>query len=134
KAVRALYVLDSRPIITGEHLTDAKPNQIPVEGTVVEFQLDNVGGRIFKNETGKHVKDYMAIVLDDRVMSAPIIQSAISTRGQITMAGGSLQAASDLALVLRAGALPVPLRIAEVRNIGASLGEDSIRQGMLAGA
>jgi len=133
KAVRALYVLDSRPIITGEYLTDAKPNQVPIEGTVVEFQLNNEGGRRFKNETGKHVKDYMAIVLDDRVMSAPIIQSAISTRGQITMGGGSLQAASDLALVLRAGALPVPLRIAEVRNIGASLGEDSIRQGMLAG-
>jgi preprotein translocase subunit SecD len=134
KAVRGLYVLDSRPIITGEYLTDAKPNQVPIEGTVVEFQLNNEGGRRFKSETGKHVKDYMAIVLDDRVMSAPIIQSAIGTRGQITMGGGSLQAASDLALVLRAGALPVPLRIAEVRNIGASLGEDSIRQGFLAGA
>lgn len=134
KAVRPLYLLDARPIITGEYISGAKPNQVPVEGTVVEFQLTNEGGRRFKNETGKHVKDYMAIVLDDRVMSAPIIQSAISTRGQITMAGGSLQAASDLALVLRAGALPVPLRIAEVRNIGASLGEDSIRQGMLAGA
>jgi preprotein translocase subunit SecD len=134
KAVRGLYVLDSRPIITGEYLTDAKPNQVPIEGTVVEFQLNNEGGRRFKSETGKHVKDYMAIVLDDRVMSAPIIQSAIGTRGQITMGGGSLQAASDLALVLRAGALPVPLRIAEVRNIGASLGEDSIRQGFMAGA
>jgi preprotein translocase subunit SecD len=134
QAVRGLYVLDSRPIITGEYLTDAKPNQVPIEGTVVEFQLNNEGGRRFKSETGKHVKDYMAIVLDDRVMSAPIIQSAIGTRGQITMGGGSLQAASDLALVLRAGALPVPLRIAEVRNIGASLGEDSIRQGFLAGA
>ena len=134
KAVRGLYVLDSRPIITGEYLTDAKPNQVPIEGTVVEFQLNNEGGRRFKSETGKHVKDYMAIVLDDHVMSAPIIQSAIGTRGQITMGGGSLQAASDLALVLRAGALPVPLRIAEVRNIGASLGEDSIRQGFMAGA
>jgi len=133
RAMRALYVLDARPIITGEYLTDAKPNQVPIEGTVVEFQLNNEGGRRFRTETGKHVKDYMAIVLDERVMSAPIIQSAIGTRGQITMGGGSLQAASDLALVLRAGALPVPLRIAEVRNIGASLGEDSIRQGMLAG-
>jgi preprotein translocase subunit SecD len=133
QALRALYVLDARPIITGDYLTDAKPNQVPIEGTVVEFQLNNEGGRRFKSETGKHVKDYMAIVLDDRVMSAPIIQSAIGTRGQITMGGGSLQAASDLALVLRAGALPVPLRIAEVRNIGASLGEDSIRKGILAG-
>ena len=132
--MRGLYVLDSRPIITGDYLTDAKPNQIPIEGTVVEFQLNNEGGRRFRVETGKHVKHYMAIVLDDRVMSAPIIQSAIGTRGQITMGNGSLQAATDLALVRRAGALPVPLRVAEARNIGASLGEDSIRKGILAGA
>jgi preprotein translocase subunit SecD len=134
KAVRNLYALDARPIITGDYIQDAKPNQVPVEGVIVEFQLSNEGGRRFKTETGKHVKHYMAIVLDERVMSAPIIQSAIGTRGQITMGGGSLQAASDLALVLRAGALPVPLKVAEVRNIGASLGEDSIRQGLMAGA
>lgn len=131
--MRGLYVLDSRPIITGEYLTDARPNQVPIEGTVVEFQLNNEGGRRFRTETGKHVKDYMAIVLDDRVMSAPVIQSAIGTRGQITMGGGGLQAATDLALVLRAGALPVPLKVAEARNIGASLGEDSIRKGITAG-
>lgn len=132
--MRGLYVLDARPIITGDYLTDAKPNQVPIEGVVVEFQLNNEGGRRFRVETGKHVQHYMAIVLDDRVMSAPIIQSAIGTRGQITMGNGSLQAATDLALVLRAGALPVPLRVAEARNIGASLGEDSIRKGILAGA
>jgi preprotein translocase subunit SecD len=131
--MRQLYVLDSRPIITGDYLTDAKPNQVPIEGTVVEFTLSNEGGRRFRSETGKHVKDYMAIVLDDRVMSAPIIQSAIGTRGQITLGGGGLQQATDLALVLRAGALPVPLRVAEARNIGASLGADSIRQGITAG-
>ncbi len=130
---RALYVLDARPIITGEYLTDAKPNTIPVEGTIVEFQLNNEGGRRFKSETGKHVRDYMAIVLDDRVMSAPVIQSAIGTRGQITMGGSGLQAAQDLALVLRAGALPVPLKVAETRSIGASLGQDSIQKGITAG-
>ena len=131
---RPLYVLDARPIITGEYLTDAKPNQVPVEGTVVEFQLSNEGGRRFRTETARHIKDYMAIVLDDRVMGRPpIIQSAIGTRGQITMGQGrDLQQAQDLALVLRAGALPVPLKIAEVRNIGASLGQDSINKGMLA--
>jgi len=131
--LRPLYMLDARPIITGEVLTDAKPNSIPIEGTVVEFQLSNEGGRKFKNETAKHVNDYMAIVLDDRVMSAPVIKSAIGTRGQITMGGGDLQAAQDLALVLRAGALPAPLKVAEVRNIGASLGQDSINKGILAG-
>ena len=132
-AYRGLYVLDARPIITGEYLTDAKPNTVPGEGTIVEFQLNNEGGRRFKSETGKHVRDYMAIVLDDRVMSAPVIQSAIGTRGQITMGGSGLQAAQDLALVLRAGALPVPLKVADRRTIGASLGQDSIDKSVRAG-
>ena len=131
---RPIYMLDSRPIITGEYLTDAKPNQVPIEGTVVEFTLNNEGGRRFRTETAKHIQDYMAIVLDQRVMGRPpVIQSAIGTRGQITMGQGrSLQEAQDLALVLRAGALPVPLRVAEVRSIGASLGQDSIRNGIRA--
>jgi preprotein translocase subunit SecD len=132
---KPLYVLDSRPIITGEYLTDAKPNSIPGEGTIVQFTLNNEGGRRFRNETAKHIQDYMAIVLDDRVMGRPpVIQSAIGTSGQITMGQGrSLQEAQDLALVLRAGALPVPLKVAEVRSIGASLGADSIHSGMIAG-
>ncbi len=133
KVLRSLYVLDSRPIITGESITDAKPNSVPIEGTVVEFQLSNEGGRKFKNETAKHVNDYMAIVLDNRVMSAPVIRSAIGNRGQITMGGGALAQAQDLAIVLRAGALPVPLKVAEIRNIGASLGQDSINKGITAG-
>lgn len=133
QSYRPLYVVDARPIITGEYLTNAKPNNTPIEGTVVEFELNNEGGRRFRNETGKHVGDYMAIVLDDRVMGRPpVIQSAIGTRGQITMGNRDLQAAQDLALVLRAGSLPVPLKIAEVRSIGASLGEDSIAKGRLA--
>jgi preprotein translocase subunit SecD len=130
---RPLYVLDSRPIITGEYIQDAKPNTVPIEGNVVEFQLNNEGGRRFKNETARHIKDYMAIVLDQRVMSAPVIQSAIGNRGQITMGGSDLQEAQDLALVLRAGSLPVPLRVEEVRTIGPSLGQDAIDQGIRAG-
>jgi preprotein translocase subunit SecD len=133
KWMRQLYVVDARPIITGDYLTKAKPNSVPIEGTVVEFELSNEGGRRFKSETGKHVNDYMAIVLDDRVMSAPVIKSAIGSRGQITMGGGSLQAAQDLALVLNAGALPVPLRVAESMQIGASLGQDSIHSAIVAG-
>jgi preprotein translocase subunit SecD len=134
KLYRTMYVLDAKPIITGENLTDAKPNSSPTEGTIVEFQFNNEGGRKFRNETSKHIKDYMAIVLDDRVMGRPpVIQSAIGSRGQITMGGRDLQAASDLALVLRAGSLPTPLKIAEVRSIGASLGQDSVSKGMTAG-
>jgi preprotein translocase subunit SecD len=133
RTYRAMYVLDARPIITGEYLTDAKPTQTPNEGTVVEFTLNNEGGRRFRNETGKHIHDYMTIVLDSLVMSAAVIQGAIGTRGQITLGGRDLQAAQDLALVLRAGALPVPLKIAEVRNIGPSLGADSIHSSIRAG-
>ena len=129
-AYRPIYVLDSRPIITGQYLTDAKPNTSPTEGTIVEFQFNNEGGRRFRTETSRHIQDYMAIVLDDRVMGRPpVIQSAIGTRGQITMGGRDLQAASDLALVLRAGSLPTPLKIVEIRNVGPSLGQDSIDAG-----
>jgi preprotein translocase subunit SecD len=129
-----LYLVDSRPIITGEYLTDAKPGNDPTEGNYVSFTLNNEGGRRFRSETGKHVGDYMAIVLDDRVMGRPpVIQSAIGTRGQITMRGADLQKTQDLALVLRAGALPVPLKVVESRTIGSSLGADSIRDGIHAG-
>jgi preprotein translocase subunit SecD len=129
-----LYLVDARPIITGESLTDAKPGTDPTEGNIVQFTLNNEGGRRFRTETGKHIGDYMAIVLDDRVMGAPpVIQSAIGTRGQITMRGADLQHVQDLALVLRAGALPVPLKVVESRTIGGSLGADSIRDGIHAG-
>jgi preprotein translocase subunit SecD len=130
---RTLYVLDAREILRGDYIQDANPSESPIDGTVVEFQLNNEGGRRFRMETAKHIQDYMAIVLDDKVMGRPpVIQSAIGTRGQITLGQRNLQQAQDLALVLRAGALPVPLRVAEVRNIGASLGEDSIRRGTMA--
>jgi preprotein translocase subunit SecD len=132
---RTLYVLDSRSILDGTYITNANPNNTPIDGTVVEFQLSNEGGRRFRTETAKHIQDYMAIVLDDRVMGRPpVIQSAIGTRGQITLGHRDIQQAQDLALVLRAGALPVPLKIADVRSIGASLGDDAIRQGLSAGA
>src|SRR4051812_25242227 len=136
KAFKEFYVVDAKPIVTGESLIDARPNTSPLEGTIVQFTLDNTGGRRFKAETGRHVHDYMAIVLDGRVMGRPpIIQSAIGTSGQITMGQGrDIRDAQDLALVLRAGALPVPLRVAEVRNIGPSLGQDSINKGFRAGA
>jgi preprotein translocase subunit SecD len=132
---RALYVLDAKPIITGEFLTDAKPNSSPTEGNLVQFTMNNEGGRRFRTETARHIKDHMAIVLDQRVMGQPpVIQGAIGTNGQITMGGKDLQAAQDLALVLRAGSLPVPLKVVEVRQIGASLGQDSIHKGIVAGA
>lgn len=129
-----LYMLDSRPILTGEFLTNARPNTSPAEGNLVEFEVSNVGGRRLRTETSRHIGDYMAIVLDDIVIGQPpVIKGVISTKGQITMTGKPLQAAQDLALVLRAGALPVPLKVVETRQIGASLGQDSIDKGIRAG-
>ena len=129
---KTYYVVDHKPITTGEYITNARPNQSP-EGTIVEFELSNEGGRHFREETGKHIQDYMAIVLDGRVMGRPpVIEGAIGTRGQITMGGKGLAEAQDLALVLRAGALPVPLRVAELQTIGPTLGQDSIDKGMRA--
>ena len=131
---RALYVLDQRPILTGEYLIDAKPNIDPMDGALVQFTLNQEGGRRFKNETGRHLKDYLATVLDERVVSSPaVIQSAIATRGQITMGGRDISSAQEFATVLNAGKLPVPLKVVEMRNIGPSLGEDAIRKGMQAG-
>ena len=132
---RPLYVLESRAIIRGDqHLKDARPNTDPIEGNLVLFELTNEGGRRFGAETAKHIGDNLAIVLDDVVMGTPpVIQDVIRTRGQITMRGKPLQEAQDLALVLRAGSLPVPLRIMEVRSLGASLGEDAIDEGTRAG-
>jgi preprotein translocase subunit SecD len=135
RVYRPLYVLDAKPIITGEFLTDAKPNTSPTEGNIVQFTMNNEGARRFRTETSRHIKDYMAIVLDQRVMGhPPVIQSAIGANGQITMGGKDLQAAQDLALVLRAGSLPVPLKVVDWRQIGASLGQDSIHKSITAGA
>jgi len=134
RVYRPLYVLDAKPIITGEYLTDAKPNTSPTEGNLVTFTMNNEGARRFRTETSRHIKDFMAIVLDQHVMGRPPqIQSAIGANGQITMGGRDLQAAQDLALVLRAGSLPVPLKVADVRVIGASLGQDSIHKATTAG-
>ncbi len=136
RAFRPVYALQERPIITGEYLIDAKARIDPLMNqAIVVFQLSRRGGRIFERETGKRVGDYMAIVLDGQVQSQPpVLRSQIGANGQIELGNASLRDAEDLALVLRAGALPAPLQIVEERTIGPSLGADSIRKGVLAGA
>jgi len=135
KSYRPLYVLEDRPIVTGSSLVDAKENIDPLtSGAIVEFELDRRGARQFGEGTSRNVGNYMAIILDDRVQGRPpVIQERIERRGQITLSGKSFQEARDLALTLRAGALPVPLKIVEEFEVGASLGEDSINKGILAG-
>ncbi len=134
RSYRPLYALEDRPIITGEEVEGAKPQRDPVtNASVVEFTLSRHGGRIFERETGRHVNDYMAILLDGRVQGQPpIIKSQIGQRGQIELGSKPFQEAQDLALVLRAGALPAPLTIVEERTVGPSLGKDSINDGIRA--
>jgi preprotein translocase subunit SecD len=132
---RNRYVLDDRPIVTGANLEDAQAtiDQL-TQGAIVTFQLDRAGGRKFGEETGRHVGDFMAILLDGRVQGRPpVIQSRIGRNGQITLGNKSLQEAQDLALTLKAGALPIPLKIVEERQVGATLGADSIKDGITAG-
>ncbi|HEY9506269.1 MAG TPA: protein translocase subunit SecD [Gemmatimonadales bacterium] len=135
ESYRFLYALEDKPIITGSNLEDAQAQIDPLtNGPIVTFQLDRAGGRKFGDETGRHVGDFMAILLDGRVQGRPpVIQSRISRNGQITLSGRTLQEAQDLALTLKAGALPIPLRIVEERQVGPSLGDDAIRSGILSG-
>ncbi|MEP6572140.1 MAG: protein translocase subunit SecD, partial [Gemmatimonadota bacterium] len=135
ESYRRLYALEDKPIVTGESLVDAKEDIDPLtSGPIVTFELDRAGARRFGDGTGKHVGDFMAIILDGRVQgSPPVIQSRIDRRGQITLTGKTFQEARDLALTLKAGALPVPLKIVEEVQVGASLGADSIHKGILAG-
>ena len=135
EAYRLLYSLEDRAIVTGQNLVDAKEEIDPLtSGPIVTFELDRTGARKFGEGTGRNVGNYMAILLDDRVQGRPpVIQSRIDRRGQITLTGRTFQEARDLALTLRAGALPIPLKVVDYRGVGASLGQDSIRQGITAG-
>ena len=135
-AYRPLYALVEKPIITGEYLTDARAQLDPLTNqAVVNFTLSRRGGSIFERETGKHIGDNMAIVLDGMVQSQPpVIKGQIGTHGQIELGSASLQQAQDLALVLKAGALPAPLMIVEEHSVGPTLGRDSINAAGVAAA
>src|SRR2546423_14073958 len=110
--------------MTGESRRDAKATREQLTSrSVVNFWLSRCGGRIFEREAGRHVQDYMAIILDGRVQGQPpVIKSQIGQRGLIELGSKPLQEAQDLALVLKAGALPAPLTIIEERTIGPSTG------------
>jgi preprotein translocase subunit SecD len=131
---RPLWVLQERAFLRGDDLENAAPGRDQQFGaTIVTFELTRRGGRTFERVTGENIGELIAIVLDDMVMSAPVIRSRIGARGQIELGQAPLAEAADLALVLRAGALPAPLRIMEERTVGPSLGVDSIEKGQLAG-
>jgi len=135
KIYHPLYVVDAEPLITGDYLVDAQAIRDPQFGTpIVPFQLTRQGGRIFERGTSRHVGDRMAIILDGKVQgSPPVIRDVLRDRAQIELGtGADLVEAQDIALVLRAGALPAPMEIIEERTVGPSLGQDSIDQGRTA--
>jgi protein-export membrane protein SecD len=131
RAYRPLYAVESRPMLTGDQLQDAQATiDQTTNQSIVRFTLTRSGGRRFRQVTREHVNDFMAIMLDGRVFrQPPVIRSEIGRDGQIELGTAPLQEAQDLALVLRAGALPAPLVIVEERTVGPTLGHDSIRQG-----
>jgi preprotein translocase subunit SecD len=134
-AYRELYLLNVDPLITGDFLADAGPatRDPQFNQPIVPFEMTRRGARIFERGTSRNVGNLMGIVLDNRVQSAPVIRQTLSRRAQIELgAGADFQEAQDLALVLRAGALPQPIHVVEESTVGPSLGADSIKAGKLA--
>ena len=126
------YVLDKTAVVTGEELVDAQPSFNQNGQPSVSFRFNPGGARKFGNYTSDNVGSLFAIVLDNEVISAPQIREAITGgSGQIT-GNFSVQESSDLSILLRAGALPAPMRFEEERTIGPELGQDSIDAGKIA--
>jgi preprotein translocase subunit SecD len=125
-------VVNRRVMVSGENLVDAQPTFQNGE-PVVSFRFDTAGGRRFGDATSQNVGKQLAIVLDDQVISAPQIREPILGGSGVITGGFSVAEAQDLALLLRAGALPAPLKVLEERTVGPGLGSDSIRSGVLAG-
>jgi preprotein translocase subunit SecD len=124
------YLLKKRTALTGEYITDARVQiDSRYNEPYVSLSFDARGARLFEQVTGDNVKKRLAIVLDNKVNSAPVIQDKISGgKAQIT-GRYTTDEARDLAIVLRAGALPAPVKIIEERTVGPSLGKDSIEKG-----
>ena len=134
RTYRRLYVTEEDSFVTGEMLEDATAQRDPqFNQPQVSFEFNRAGGRRFSNFTTVHIGDYIAIVLDDEIVSAPVVQDRIGASGVINMGNADMVEAADLALVLRAGALPARLEIMEERTVGPSLGQDSIDRGRIAG-
>ena len=125
------YVVHKRVMVSGDTLVDAQPTFSNNE-PVVSFKFDSVGARRFGEATKENVGKPFAIVLDNKVISAPVIRQPILGGSGIISGSFTVQTATDLALLLRAGALPAPLVILEERTVGPDLGADSIKAGATA--
>ena len=129
--VLGAFLVSKKAAVTGDYLDDARVVYDRMNRPVVSFTFNPDGGEIFGELTGANLRERLAILLDDRVYSAPVIQSRISMRGQIE-GRFTPQEAADLAVVLRAGSLSVPVEIEEERTVGPALGADSIARGVRA--
>jgi preprotein translocase subunit SecD len=125
------YLLKERTLMTGAYIRDARVVINPqFNEPSVSLQFTDTGARLFEQITGANVGKRLAIILDNNVISAPVIEERISGgKAQIT-GSFTMSEASDLAIALRSGALPAPVKVAEQRIVGPSLGQDSIRQGI----
>lgn len=125
------YVIVRKPAVGGETLTDAGVS-FQDGAAAVSFKFNNLGAKKFGEVTKNNVGEQLAIVLDDEVISAPTIQSAITGGSGVITGNYTSESAQELALLLRSGALPAPLNILEERTVGAGLGADSIEAGVFA--
>jgi preprotein translocase subunit SecD len=125
------YLVDQVPVVTGRDLKTARLGQDQLGLPSVNFTLDAEGGRKFADFTGANVGRQLAVVLDDRVRTAPVIEERIPGNGQIR-GEYTLEEAEDLALVLRSGALPASIQYLEERSVGPALGRESIERGISA--
>jgi preprotein translocase subunit SecD len=128
---RVPYVVRKETLLTGDLISDAQVRVSDVGEPYVSVSFDSVGARVFGEVTEKNVNKYLAIILDGNVHSAPVIRERIPS-GQAQISGGfTFEEASDLAIVLRTGALQAPEQVLEERTVGPSLGADSIRKGVI---
>lgn len=128
-----LMAIKDQVIVGGETLVEASMDYDEYNRPEVKFKFNSVGAKKFGEATKNNIGKRLAIVLDNKVISAPVIQSAImGGSGCITSDSFSVESAKDLALLLRAGALPAPLKTIEERTVGPDLGADSIRSGVIA--
>ena len=127
------YVLDRRPVLSGENLVDSQPGFHPQNGLpIVNFRFDTAGARIFGSYTAANVGQLFAIVLDNEVISAPRIQSPILGGSGYIEGNFTTESATELAILLRSGALPASIKVLEQRTVGPDLGADSIEKGQSA--